>query len=757
MRFGVRRRYTGGMRRSHLFVSVSIALANVLVAQSTPSIESPEWRVPVHTGPVDPLFGDYGHWAAGEDFKASFGAEFSFYPRLGKRYPHNMPLTWRTTAITAGGAPWLSPVEESRVSFSDWRYERGHRGFVEVYDVLGEGVEQSFVLRERPATSGDVVVRGRITSELIADERGPAHAAIEFRAPATNEVLVRYGCAFAIDARGRKLEIESSFDGESIGLHVPGAWLADAAFPVTVDPILQTIVFGGVQGTVDVLDSDTAGTSWASSAPPALTVVSREFTTGDIDAFAYRYGDGSWNFIWQDVSPIWDTLRPRCAYSRGALRWVIAFERRTGTTAAVRVYEHNPDVSVVGSGTTYFMPGVPGESSLRPDVGGRTETSFVGEVMIVYEQGSTSSTNGNAIYARTLDLFAGSWGVPHLIDPGLAAQSKSVSIASSDYGREEWAVAFLVRAVFTTTWRPAVVRVGLNGVIGTRTVLGAGASADIDTTDVHLDGTTAHSMIAYREEDSSLPFVSRRACYQRFDWVNGVAQVRFDASLANGSFSTTVDVDSIAFDFDTKSHWCVLHRLNGALTATRTGFMGGITEQVSLLSDSYAPSVGWATDVDFDEDEWGAFRVTSAQPSPTFSLRSSLFGYPTTGEIPIGASCFGGTLAGTPDENQPLAGNANFSVTASGMPLGSQTFFLLSFTPASLPLDAIGATGCRLNVDPLTMVSLGTTASAVADPSFVVPLPDGFTGDVFLQALWIEPGINPLGLGGTNGLFMQVR
>src|SRR5687767_5343560 len=119
---------------------------------------------------------DGAPWLIGRDYKARVAdGALEFTPALGSRAPHNLPLTFRLQTIVRGGeivhavtATTSAPaqaVEAQAVTFA--------RGSVlERYECRPEGVEQSFVFAERPAGSGDLVVRGTITTTLQPTTRG---------------------------------------------------------------------------------------------------------------------------------------------------------------------------------------------------------------------------------------------------------------------------------------------------------------------------------------------------------------------------------------------------------------------------------------------------------------------------------------------------------------------------------------------------------------------------------------------------------
>ena len=107
--------------------------------------------------------------ADGPDYMAQFRAGGPvFTPALGMKAERSLPIGYALTEIRrgetrvatahAGTAPRRSG--EKTVS-----YDRPG-GIEERYEVRAAGLYQSFVFPERPAGAGDLVVRGRVTTEL---------------------------------------------------------------------------------------------------------------------------------------------------------------------------------------------------------------------------------------------------------------------------------------------------------------------------------------------------------------------------------------------------------------------------------------------------------------------------------------------------------------------------------------------------------------------------------------------------------------
>lgn len=114
-------------------------------------------------------------------------------------------------------------------------------GVVERYRMDLEEVEQTFVFTE--PTDDALAVTVDVETELDIVHRGQETYFMEA------DQGIRMGAAFAVDAAGRRLALDTVFDGPSYRIEVPASFTSRATFPVTIDPILTSFV-------IDDLDLD---------------------------------------------------------------------------------------------------------------------------------------------------------------------------------------------------------------------------------------------------------------------------------------------------------------------------------------------------------------------------------------------------------------------------------------------------------------------------------------------------------------------
>lgn len=135
------------------------------------------------------------------------------------------------------------------------RIDRGV--LVEEYRLEETRVEQLFHLPRAPGT-GALRVAVAVRSDLTGAVEGPGDFSrgLGFCDPAGRRRLDYYG-AVAIDTAGARVEFEPDYENGEIVLEVPETFMAEAAFPLTVDPWVE---FGG-----DPNVSRTSGTSYGAS------------------------------------------------------------------------------------------------------------------------------------------------------------------------------------------------------------------------------------------------------------------------------------------------------------------------------------------------------------------------------------------------------------------------------------------------------------------------------------------------------------
>lgn len=148
-------------------------------------------------------------------------------------------LTWRYRAAaleTATTARALAPAVPAVSAAGDHIVEFHRPGLVERYVGERTGIEQVFVLTERPHGRGDVRVRGSVTFDGDARPATDGGLAYDAGADATPELT--YAAPVAFDAAGRSLPVRAEAADGRLDLVLDGAAIEDARFPVTIDPLL---------------------------------------------------------------------------------------------------------------------------------------------------------------------------------------------------------------------------------------------------------------------------------------------------------------------------------------------------------------------------------------------------------------------------------------------------------------------------------------------------------------------------------------
>ncbi len=326
--------------------------------------------------PAPPLLfdepGDGAIWVRGETYKASFDAAGATYiPYLGSHAPRNFPVRFTVNAVSAGGrtlalAEAVAPRREgNRIVFD--------RGAVEErYECGPKGIEQVFVVGSEPG-GGDLVVRMEVETDLACE--GVGEQGLVFSAYGLGGV--RYGRAVVLDADGARVDAAESWDGRTIELRVPAAFVAAAPGPVTIDPLISSFCVACSPFVVN-LNPDA---SYDETSDRFMVVYETVFSATDHDVRSIEL-DSTGAFIPGSVADIDTTSAswtyPRIANNNAANRHLVVAE--TGGLVWGRL--RNAGLTSMLAQFQVSFP--PLGDSFRPDVGGDPSPTGTTQFCVVF-------------------------------------------------------------------------------------------------------------------------------------------------------------------------------------------------------------------------------------------------------------------------------------------------------------------------------------------------------------------------------------
>ena len=145
-----------------------------------------------------------------------------------------------------------------------------HPTFDSTYEARHEGVEQSFFFEALPEGSGDLIVRGRIETELTASVSGMDVAQMYFHLPDRSGVSI--GTLTGIDANGVRVQGSMRFESGYLDLILPASFVEHAALPLVMDPLIGgQLLPGEFNAEIDVAYDATHDiflVVWADRFPP---------------------------------------------------------------------------------------------------------------------------------------------------------------------------------------------------------------------------------------------------------------------------------------------------------------------------------------------------------------------------------------------------------------------------------------------------------------------------------------------------------
>lgn len=759
------------MKLISLCVLVGSVFAGALSAQVQAPQALTESPVPIHTADDD-LGVRYGTWAAGSTYKVSFHDGMTFVPYLGGDYPHNQPWSWQTTSVKAGETELLGKTAEGVTApihvQSDYRYEYRFGAVTEAYDVLLEGLEQTFVVHQRPA-AGDLVVTGAITSKMHAPNREAAHRTLTF-GDASGQAILNYGKAFAFDENGDRTQVHTTYQDHSITLTVPGDWLRNATFPVTVDPLVSRVFLAVSFAGASVTQADIGTDDW-SVTKNVMVVTHRRASQVDDDVYVTLCNEDftNANLVFSDITSIWDSDTARCAFIGGTNKWAVIFRRYLPLagirTSKLRCHLHPTGSPLLLTNLAYLTTPA-SHNDWRCDVGGVEAYHNGSDAMIVFQREANTNTAGHwantgtsGVYGVLLDTTTsnGTFGTPFPIWSNASQDAERPSINQVAEGGStfspgfSWICALQVHDnVAGDDWDVRARRISNTGsVSGTWT-------SDFDAPGTHhqlgpiVEGANGRYAVAF----STLDLVStpnktggnrgKQVQVERFDWPHGGPHSGDKPPVAIISDASPIfEPSGLAYDTSTSSHFAVGFRTVATTPASawcaRVGYNGELTEGPLLLYSvaghtCSGPACVYINDRGTFSYSYG---VNNGNNYPLFGQAFEYVSPPSSG-----TSGFGCSSAVISWQGSQQIGSELGEVRVNSAPVGGIHFLLVATAAIDIPLAIpVVLPGCRLLAPTSGPNYLGIMPIALgASPSWTLALPEFLSpGTLYFQD-WILNG-----------------
>ncbi len=738
-------------------------------------------RIPVHTqarGAGEPA---YGIWAAGASYKARFDDGMTFYPCLGRDYPHNQPFAWRTLSVRVGALE-LWGEQPPTTTQGAYRFEYTNGTVREAYDVLAHGLEQTFVLATRPAAAGDLVIRGRITTALHTP---PVHEVVGplVWSDANETPILCYGQAIAIDAHGDRVAVTTTVSDGEILLRVAAADVARADFPLVVDPLLAPITSANVGSTVAIGETDCATETNAPSNTTSF-VYTRHFSATDADVFSYAsvvsIAGPTPAFV--DLLASTSATHGRLAHVAATNRWVLVYESLTTATQQMQVRAATFPGGVVSPTASASVP-LPASTNVhqwRPAVSGIAEGGTGSQALVVFQRESGLPTFANSNISQVHGVFfdtatiPGTFGSTFPIQASATLDNERPSVNRMAEGGAAFSRLVVWQSFDNTIagddWDVLGVLVDQAGAVSPMWQSTALSGHKLGPV---VDGRSGRWCVAFAGASATVGKVAdelgNEIRCKRLDWQHGSATPSGDATLAyetqQTNASRVLEATGIAHNGSSRSHWAIAWRANGTTTtsyATRVGYQGKSLQTPDVVAATGSASPGPASVLHHD-----AFGVTSLCWMATTGGNGTIYGrsFSYTNSFPSveGTACTTGglqwtgpALSGAGADNlrigSELAGPSVIQAPNNGLHL-----LLVGLTPANVPVShPILAANCTLLVPFSGPDYLGALPLAVGNSvTWQLPLPEALPPlTIYLQDWILDPATSLF--GGTRRLVVPL-
>ncbi len=692
----------------------------------------PEARSSVLTGPRSAAFGnaecrallerDGELWGLGDRFKARFLADgVEFTPALGRKAERNLPLRLTTTAIGRGRA-FVEPAAPDR-QHQGLRVDYRRGAVVERYEVTGQGIEQSFVFQALPGGDGDLTVRLALQTELAVT---PAGEGLRLELPGVGGCTI--GGVTGIDADGRRQDGKVAFRDGVLELSLPAAFVAQAALPLVLDPLIGS-VFNAFTSDVNDTDPDVA---YDVTNDLYLVVFERIFSASDHDVHGQRVRSdgtlvGGRIFIDNSVANDGDVV---VANINQRDRFVVAYTRGNDIMAqSVNAADGaiGPQITVA-SGT---------DNQQQPDIGGESTTAD-DDAICVWWNVTQNRIEACQIGVNT-DGTIYAWDTTTIYES--ASVTPSLPRISKGGGSTGNHMIAWQRRYSATDSDPACAIVSRE-----LTILDALRSLDSALTDQRspdVDGDGTHWVVAWQTEDQAFPGTWDISC-RAVSWapgnggtiqgtlVSGIVPVTADANDNEYTASVVWTGGSVLVgwtDLDSPNYNSYFKSLDPfTCLACESGgqYWLNASQNWDYWWKGCSQASGGGNDVDalLIVETHNNTASTSDIQAQRWQSRDGLVS-------DLGGGC--GSPDGSAYTTCAILGNASFTVRLAGGNPSQPAWLVVSRDQLGLPCGS-----CRLIPDPFTGFVQAVTTSGTGQAAWTAALPNvpAITGLRF-YAQWI--------------------
>ena len=379
-----------------------LLLVGASAAQASAGLELPDTLSLQRSG-FGLTDGNEGIIAAGPEWRARFeDGEVEVTPALGRDADHSWPLTFSYEGVFVGGVAIDTVHGATAPAVENEQVVYHHSELVqERYGVRAEGIEQSFLVHALPTRDGELVVRGRLATELTPLPTA-AGGLFFARHGLVDLGGVRVGAVTGIDASGSSVSgTVRTVDG-ALELVLPAEFVAQAELPILVDPLI------GGEFVISNVSSDTQqpDVAYEASSDNYLAVWEIAFSSTDVNVRG-RLIDSAGAFVGgiMALATADMTIQPHVASVDSADRFLLVYQRGPSIFGPWEVHAKAID-PVTGAGSNFVAVGKgDGESHVNPDVAGQA-TLASNDAVVVWER------QDGGIHAQR--VFVPSSGTPSL-------------------------------------------------------------------------------------------------------------------------------------------------------------------------------------------------------------------------------------------------------------------------------------------------------------------------------------------------------